>query len=200
MIFCGIGRGLAAAPFVKRRRSRPDYPDQVGALDRRLSCRAATTDILARLIGALSVGEDRPAVHHREQGRRRQQLATEAVLTRPPDGYNVLLVNPANGINATLYKKLKFNFVRDIAPVGGIMRVPNVMVVNNDVPAKTVKEFIDYAKANPGKVNMASSGNGTSVHHVRRTVHGDDRREDDPRAVSRLEPGADRHAWAASAR
>ena len=76
----------------------------------------------------------------------------------------MLLVNPANGINATLYKKLSFNFVRDIAPVGGIMRVPNVMVVNTDVPAKTVKEFIDYVKANPGKVNMASSGNGTSVH------------------------------------
>jgi tripartite-type tricarboxylate transporter receptor subunit TctC len=76
----------------------------------------------------------------------------------------VLLVNPANGINATLYKKLSFNFIRDIAPVGGLMRVPNVMVVNNDVPAKTVQQFIDYVKANPGKVNMASSGNGTSVH------------------------------------
>ena len=86
------------------------------------------------------------------------------MLAAPADGYNVLLVNPANGINATLYKKLSFNFVRDIAPVGGLMRVPNVMVVNNDVPAKTVKEFIDYVKANPGKVNMASSGNGTSVH------------------------------------
>ena len=76
----------------------------------------------------------------------------------------MLLVNPANGINATLYKKLSFNFIRDIAPVGGLMRVPNVMVVNHDVPAKTVEEFIDYVKANPGKVNMASSGNGTSVH------------------------------------
>ena len=86
------------------------------------------------------------------------------MLAAPADGYTVLLVNPANGINATLYKKLSFNFVRDIAPVGGLMRVPNVMVVNNDVPAKTVKEFIDHVKANPGKVNMASSGNGTSVH------------------------------------
>ena len=86
------------------------------------------------------------------------------MVNAPPDGYTVLLVNPANGINATLYKKLPFNFIRDIAPVGGIYRVPNVMEVNPDVPAKTVAEFIAYAKANPGKVNMASSGNGTSVH------------------------------------
>jgi tripartite-type tricarboxylate transporter receptor subunit TctC len=81
-----------------------------------------------------------------------------------PDGYTVLLVNPANGINATLYKKLPFNFIRDIAPVGGFVRVPNVMAVNPDVPAKNVAEFIAYAKANPGKLNMASSGLGTSVH------------------------------------
>jgi tripartite-type tricarboxylate transporter receptor subunit TctC len=86
------------------------------------------------------------------------------VVHAPPDGYTVLLVNPANGINTSLYKKLPFNFPRDIAPVGGIARVPNVMEVNPNVPAKTVAEFIAYAKANPGKVNMASSGNGTSVH------------------------------------
>jgi tripartite-type tricarboxylate transporter receptor subunit TctC len=76
----------------------------------------------------------------------------------------LLLVNPANAINATLYVKLSFNFMRDIAPVAGIARVPNVMTVHPSVPAKTVAEFIDYAKQNPGKVNMASSGNGTSVH------------------------------------
>jgi tripartite-type tricarboxylate transporter receptor subunit TctC len=91
-------------------------------------------------------------------------IGTEFVINSPPDGYTVYLVNPANGINTTLYKKLNFNFIRDMAPVGGIMRVPNVMVVNPDVPAKTVAEFIAYAKANPGKINMASSGNGTSVH------------------------------------
>ena len=79
----------------------------------------------------------------------------------PPDGYTLLLVNPANAINATLYDKLNFNFIRDIAPVAGIIRVPNVMEVNPSVPAKTVPEFIAYAKANPGKVNMASSGNGS---------------------------------------
>ena len=81
-----------------------------------------------------------------------------------PDGYTVLLVNPANFINTSLYANLKFNFVRDIAPIACFNRVPNVMTVNKDVPAKNVAEFIAYAKANPGKINMASSGNGTSVH------------------------------------
>jgi tripartite-type tricarboxylate transporter receptor subunit TctC len=86
------------------------------------------------------------------------------VVNSPPDGYTLLLVNPANGINATLYKKLPFNLLRDIAPVAGITRTPNVMEVTPTFPAKTVAEFIAYGKANPGKINMASSGNGTSVH------------------------------------
>ncbi|MBV9236488.1 MAG: tripartite tricarboxylate transporter substrate binding protein [Xanthobacteraceae bacterium] len=123
-----------------------------------------TTDILARLIGqwlSEHVGqqiiiENRPGAGN--------NIGTEAVINAPPDGYTVLLVNPANGINTSLYKKLNFNFVRDVAPVAGITRVPNVMEINPDIPAKTVQEFIDYAKAHPGKINMASSGNGTSVH------------------------------------
>ena len=123
-----------------------------------------TTDILARLMGQyLSEKTGQQFVVENKAGAG-NNLAVEAVLAAPADGYTLLLVNPANGINATLYKKLSFNFVKDIAPVGGLMRVPNVMVVNNDVPAKTVKEFIDHVKANPGKVNLASSGNGTSVH------------------------------------
>jgi tripartite-type tricarboxylate transporter receptor subunit TctC len=123
-----------------------------------------TTDILARLIGQyLSEKIGQQFIIENKAGAG-NNLAVEAVLAAPADGYTLLLVNPANGINTTLYKKLSFNFVKDIAPVGGLMRVPNVMVVNNDVPAKTVKEFIDHVKANPGKVNMASSGNGTSVH------------------------------------
>jgi tripartite-type tricarboxylate transporter receptor subunit TctC len=125
---------------------------------------AGTTDVLARIMGEyLSrkmgqqfVIDNRPGAGN--------NLGTEAVVNAAPDGYTVLLVNPANGINATLYKKLPFNFVRDIAPVGGLIRVPNVMAINPDVPAKTVSEFIAYAKANPGKINMASSGLGTSVH------------------------------------
>src|SRR6267143_1258969 len=80
------------------------------------------------------------------------------------NGYTMLLVNPANGINATLYKDLRFNFIRDIAPVAGIVRTPNVMEVTSSFPAKTVAEFIAYAKANPGKINWATSGSGTSVH------------------------------------
>jgi tripartite-type tricarboxylate transporter receptor subunit TctC len=123
-----------------------------------------TTDIFARLIGqwlsehlgAQVIIENRPGAGN--------NIGTEAVINAPPDGYTVLLVNPANGINASLYRKLNFDFIRDIAPVAGLTRVPNVMEVNPAVPAKTVQEFIDYAKANPGKINWASSGNGTSVH------------------------------------
>ncbi len=87
-------------------------------------------------------------------------IGTEAVVNAPADGYTVLLVNPANAINTSLYAKLNFNFIRDIAPVAGITRVPNVMIVPQDFPAKTVAEFIAYAKASPGKVNMASSAMG----------------------------------------
>jgi tripartite-type tricarboxylate transporter receptor subunit TctC len=91
-------------------------------------------------------------------------IATEAVVHAAPDGYTLLLVAPANAINATLYQKLNYNFIRDIAPVAGLIRFPNVMEVNPAVPAKTVPEFIAYAKANPGKLNMASSGNGSTIH------------------------------------
>ena len=91
-------------------------------------------------------------------------IATESVINAAPDGYTLLFVNPANYINASLYANLKFNVVRDIAPIAAFNRVPNVMTVAKDVPAKTAAEFIAYVKANPGKVNLASSGNGTSVH------------------------------------
>ena len=91
-------------------------------------------------------------------------LATEIAAHAPPDGYTLFLVNPANTINASLYKNLPFDFIRDMTPVAGFIRVPNVMEVNPNVPAHTVKEFIDYAKTNPGKVNLGSSGIGTSVH------------------------------------
>jgi tripartite-type tricarboxylate transporter receptor subunit TctC len=123
-----------------------------------------TTDILARLIGhALSERLGQQFIIENKPGAG-NNIATEAVINSPPDGYTVLLVNPANAINATLYQKLSFNFMRDTAPVGGIMRVPNVMEVNPSIPTKTVAEFVAYAKANPGKINWASSGNGTSVH------------------------------------
>jgi tripartite-type tricarboxylate transporter receptor subunit TctC len=91
-------------------------------------------------------------------------IGVDYVVNSQPDGYTLLLVNPANGINTSLYKNLSFNFVKDIAPVAGLVRTPNVMEVTPSMPVKTVKEFIDYCKANPGKINMASSGTGTSVH------------------------------------
>ncbi len=122
------------------------------------------TDITARIVaqwlserlGQQFVIENKPGGGN--------NIGTEAAIHSPPDGYTLMLVNPANAINTTLYPKLSFNFIRDIAPVAGIMRVPNVMEVNPSVPAKTVAEFIAYAKANLGKINWATSGNGTSVH------------------------------------
>jgi tripartite-type tricarboxylate transporter receptor subunit TctC len=122
------------------------------------------TDILARLIGQrLSERLGQQFVIENKPGAG-NNIGTQTVVDADPDGYTVLLVNPANAINASLYADLKFNFIRDIAPVAGFARVPNVMVVPPDFPAKSVAEFIAYAKANPGKVNMASSGNGTSIH------------------------------------
>ena len=123
-----------------------------------------TTDVLSRLItkwlsdrlGQQFIVENKPGGGN--------NIATEYVANAAPDGYTMLLVNPANGINTTLYKNLSFNFVRDITGVAGLVRTPNVMEVNPEVPAKTVAEFIAYCKANPGKINMASSGSGTSVH------------------------------------
>ncbi len=123
-----------------------------------------TTDILARLVGQyMSERLGQQFVIDNRAGAS-NNIGTELVVNAAPDGYTLLLVNPANGINATLFDKLPFNFIRDIVPVAGFIRVPNVMEVNPAVPAKTVAEFIAYTKANPGKINLASSGNGTSVH------------------------------------
>jgi len=122
-------------------------------------------DILARLIGQwLSERLGHPFVIESRPGAG-SNIATEAVVHAPADGYTLLGVTSANTINTTLYDKLNFNFVRDIAPVAGIIRVPQVIEVNPSVPVTTVPEFIAYAKANPGKLNMASAGNGT-VQHV----------------------------------
>jgi tripartite-type tricarboxylate transporter receptor subunit TctC len=122
------------------------------------------TDIFARLVGSrLSERLGQQFVIENKPGAG-NNIGTETVVNAAPDGYTILLVNPANAINASLYAKLNFNFIRDIMPVAGIARVPNVMVVTPNVPAKTVAEFIAHAKANPGKINMASSGNGTSIH------------------------------------
>jgi tripartite-type tricarboxylate transporter receptor subunit TctC len=123
-----------------------------------------STDVCARLIGQyLSEHMHQQFAIENKPGAG-NNLATQMAINSPPDGYTVFLVNPANTINATLYKNLSFNFIHDMAPVAGFIRVPNVMEVNPNVPAHTVAEFISYAKANPGKINMASAGVGTSTH------------------------------------
>lgn len=125
---------------------------------------AGTTDVIARIIapplseilGQQVIVENRPGGGN--------NIGVDAVVKSPPDGYTMLLVNPANGINATLYKSLSYNFIRDITPVAGIIRSPNVMVVPPNFPANNVAEFLAYCKNNVSKINMASSGSGTSVH------------------------------------
>jgi tripartite-type tricarboxylate transporter receptor subunit TctC len=123
-----------------------------------------TTDLLARLMGqwlSQRLGQQ-VIIENRAGGG--NNIGTEVAVRSPADGYTMFLVNPANAINATLYTKLPFNFLNDLDPVAGIVRVPNVMTVTRNFPARNVAEFIEYAKKNPGKVNMASSGAGTSVH------------------------------------
>jgi tripartite-type tricarboxylate transporter receptor subunit TctC len=121
-------------------------------------------DLMARLMGQqLSARLRRPIVVENQPGAS-GNIGTEAVVRAQPDGYSLLLVTSTNAINAGLYGKLNFNFVSDIAPVAGISRNPFIMVVNPSVPAKTVPEFIAYAKANPGKIAMGSAGNGTPHH------------------------------------
>jgi tripartite-type tricarboxylate transporter receptor subunit TctC len=119
-------------------------------------CARLFADWLSKRLGQQFIVENRPGAGN--------NLGTDAVAKAAPDGYTIVLVNPANAINASLYKHLNFVFLRDIDPVAGFIRVPNVMEVHPSVPAKTVAEFIAYVKANPDKVNVASSGNGTSIH------------------------------------
>ncbi len=123
-----------------------------------------TTDLLARLMGQyLGVKLGQQILIENKAGGG-NNIGTDMAAKAPPDGYTILLVNPANAINATLYPSLPFNFLNDLVPVAGIIRVPNVLTVTKNFPAKNLEEFIDYAKKNPGKINMASSGSGTSVH------------------------------------
>ena len=123
-----------------------------------------SNDLVARLVGeALSARLGQPIIVENRPGGS-NNVATAAVINSSPDGYTWYFVNAANFINASLFTNLPFDFLKDMAPVAAIMRVPNVMDISPSIPANTVAEFIAYAKANPGKLNMASSGVGTSIH------------------------------------
>jgi tripartite-type tricarboxylate transporter receptor subunit TctC len=161
--FLQLAAGAAALPNVAQIARAEAYPTRPVHIVVGFAA-GGGLDIVARLMGQwLSerlrqqfVIENRPGAAG--------NIGANAVVGAAPDGYTLLLVNPTNAINATLYQKLNFNLIRDIAPVASIIRVPSIIVVHPSVPAKTVPEFIAYAKANPGKINMATNGNGSASH------------------------------------
>jgi tripartite-type tricarboxylate transporter receptor subunit TctC len=161
--FLHLAAGAAVLPAASRIAGAQAYPSRPARIVVPFAA-GGSTDIIARLIGQwLSerlgqqfVIENRPGAG--------SNIGTEVVANASPDGYTLLLVGASSAINATLYEKLNFNFLRDITPVSGIISIPFIMVINPSFPAKTVSEFIAYARANPGKVHMASGGNGTAGH------------------------------------
>ena len=155
--------GAAALPAVSRVARAQAYPSRPVRIIVPFAA-AGAFDIMARLIGQwLSERLGQPFVIENRPGAG-TNIGTETVVKAPPDGYTLLLAGTPNAINATLYEKLNFNFIRDIASVAGISRAPLVMAVHPSVPAKTVPEFIAYAKATPGKISMASAGIGAPSH------------------------------------
>jgi tripartite-type tricarboxylate transporter receptor subunit TctC len=161
--FLRLAAGAAALPAVSQAVWAQAYPTRPVRVIVGFPA-GGPTDITARLIaqwlserlGQQFVIDNRPGAG--------SNIAVEAAVRAPADGYTLLIVGATNAVNATLYEKLNFNFIRDIAPVAGMIRVPLIMEVHPSVPAKTVPEFIAFAKANPGKINMASGGNGTTLH------------------------------------
>jgi tripartite-type tricarboxylate transporter receptor subunit TctC len=161
--FLHLAAGTAALPTVARIAWAQAYPTRPVRLIVPVAP-AGAGDILARLMGQwLSERLGQPFIIENRPGGG-NNIGTEAVVRAPADGYTLLLAGTPNTVNVTLYEKLNFNFIRDIAPVAGVIRGGFVMVVNPSVPAKSVPEFIAYAKANPRKLNMASAGNGTASH------------------------------------
>jgi tripartite-type tricarboxylate transporter receptor subunit TctC len=161
--FLHLAAGAAALPAVSRMAWAQTYPSRPVRIVVGFPAGGAA-DILARLVGQwLSERLGQPFVIENRAGAA-SNLAAEAVVRAPPDGYTLFLITSVNASNAALYEKLSFNFIRDIAPVASISRNPIVLEVNSLVPAKTVPEFIAYAKASPGKVNFASAGNGSAFH------------------------------------
>src|SRR5499425_2460778 len=161
--FLHLAAGAAALPAVSRIARAQAYPTRPVRVIVPFAP-AGDTDLVARLMGQwLSERLGQPFINENRPGAG-TNIGTEAVVRAPADGHTLLLVTTANAISATLYDKLNFNFIHDIAPVASIIRQPYAMLVHPSVPAKTVSEFIDYAKANPGKLNMASVGKGTGTH------------------------------------
>jgi len=161
--FLRLAAGAAALPAVSHFAWAQTYPTRTVRLVVGFPP-GGGTDIIARLIGQwLSERLGQQLVIENRPGAG-SNIATEGVVRAAADGYTLLLVSAAHAINATLYDRLNYNFLRDIAPVAGVIRVPNLMEVNPSLPPKSVPEFIAYAKANPGKVNYASGGNGTAQH------------------------------------
>jgi tripartite-type tricarboxylate transporter receptor subunit TctC len=161
--FLHLAAGAAALPAVSRIARAQTYPSRPVRIVVTFPA-GSTSDTLARPVGQwLSERLGQPFIIDNRPGAG-GTIGTEAVVRSPADGYTLLLVSGAHTVNETLYDKLNFNFIRDITATAGIVRVPSVMVVHPSVPAKTVPEFIAYANANPGKVNMASAGNGAPSH------------------------------------
>jgi tripartite-type tricarboxylate transporter receptor subunit TctC len=161
--FLHLAAGAATLPVLPRIASALDYPTRPARIIVGYAA-AGPTDITGRLVGQwLSQRLGQQFIVDNRPGAG-SNVGTELVVQASPDGYTLLLVTTSNAINATLYDKLNFNFIRDVAPVGSIMRTANVMLVNPSSPAKTVAEFVAYAKANPGKINMATAGVGSPPH------------------------------------
>ena len=161
--FLHLAAGAAALPTISRIAKAQSYPARPVRLIVTTPA-GGSPDIIARLIGQwLSERLGQPIVVDNRSGAS-GNIGTEIVVRAPPDGYTLLMALSLNAINAALYDNLPFNFIRDTAPVASIASIPLVMEVNPSVPAKTVPEFIAYAKANPGKINMASGGNGSTLH------------------------------------
>ncbi len=158
-----LGAGALALPSFLRSASAQAYPSRPVRIVVGFAA-GGGLDIVARLtgqwlserLGQQFIIENRPGAAG--------NIGASAVVGAAPDGYTLLQVNPTNAINATLYEKLNFDFLRDIVPVAGIVRVPSVVLVHPSVPAQTITEFIAYAKTNPGKINMATNGNGSASH------------------------------------
>jgi tripartite-type tricarboxylate transporter receptor subunit TctC len=161
--FLKLAGALIAMPALPQLASALDYPTRPTKIVAGFAA-GGGVDITARLIGQwLADHLGQPFVVENRTGAG-GNIGTEAVVNAAPDGYTLLLATVPNAVNASLYEKLSFNFVRDIAPIAGVIRVPMVVLVHPSVPAQTLAEFITYAKANPGKVNMASAGSGSAPH------------------------------------